>query len=117
MTLYGYEEGEYWKIYDHYDDVKKKLAWDYVIFAALKYNLLMNKPMSNLYNNTLYQCVEGSGGFGLSVGEKFYVDDLEKLLAVWMVRNNGDTRGKVAVIKQAEWDSLIKFNLKNEQIS
>lgn len=29
VCCYGYEEGEYWKIFDSYDSSKKKLAWDY----------------------------------------------------------------------------------------
>lgn len=28
-TMYGYQENRYWKIFDHYDKTKKKLAWDY----------------------------------------------------------------------------------------
>jgi hypothetical protein len=28
-TLYGYVENKYWKIFDSYDNTRKKLAWDY----------------------------------------------------------------------------------------
>jgi hypothetical protein len=29
VMCYGYVEGKYWKIFDHYDNVKKKVAWNY----------------------------------------------------------------------------------------
>ena len=29
ITVYGYEEGEYWKVFDSYAQTHKKLAWDY----------------------------------------------------------------------------------------
>jgi hypothetical protein len=38
-VLYGYEEGKYWKIFDTYDNTKKKLLWDYDISFAMSYSL------------------------------------------------------------------------------
>jgi len=35
--LYGYKDGEYWKIFDHYDNTRKKLAWDYKFGFAKRY--------------------------------------------------------------------------------
>lgn len=29
VCCYGYEDGQYWKIFDSYDNTNKKLAWDY----------------------------------------------------------------------------------------
>jgi len=28
-VLYGYEDGKYWKVFDSYDNTRKKLAWDF----------------------------------------------------------------------------------------
>ncbi len=39
VMCYGYEEGKYWKIYDHYDASKKKLAWDYNFPFVKRYTL------------------------------------------------------------------------------
>lgn len=39
--LYGYEDGKYWKIYDHYDATFKKLAWDYDFGRAKRYSIEM----------------------------------------------------------------------------
>lgn len=38
-TLYGYEFGQYWKIFDHYDDTHKQLAWNYDFGFAKKINI------------------------------------------------------------------------------
>ena len=39
VMLYGYKEGEYWKIFDHYDDVFKKMAWDYGFEFVKRYSI------------------------------------------------------------------------------
>lgn len=36
-VLYGYEQNTYWKIYDSYDSVTKKLVWDYDFGVAKRY--------------------------------------------------------------------------------
>ena len=38
-TLFGYKEGEYWLAFDHYDDVEKRLAWDYPFDYVKRYYL------------------------------------------------------------------------------
>lgn len=39
VMCYGYVEGQYWKIYDHYDNEHKKLAWDYDFAFAKRYSI------------------------------------------------------------------------------
>lgn len=39
VMLYGYKEGEYWLIYDHYDKGFKRLVWDYDFGRAKRYSL------------------------------------------------------------------------------
>jgi hypothetical protein len=39
VELYGYEEGKFWKVFDHYDDTYKKLTWDYDFGMAKRYYL------------------------------------------------------------------------------
>lgn len=74
-------------------------------------------PMNNPYGiaaNTLVQLTEGVGGFGFWSGEKFYVDELDKILASWMVRNQGNIKGKTLAVAQVVWDAYTpKYNLKN----
>lgn len=39
VTCYGFVEGKYWKIYDSYDNTKKKLVWDYPFGSGKRYSL------------------------------------------------------------------------------
>jgi hypothetical protein len=39
VELYGYEDGKYWKIFDHYEKDHKKLCWNYPFQFAKKYYL------------------------------------------------------------------------------
>ena len=39
VVIYGYKENEYWKIFDHYDNVFKRVAWDYDFERAKRYHL------------------------------------------------------------------------------
>lgn len=39
VTIYGYVEGQYWKVFDSYNQIHKKLAWDYGFGQAKRYTL------------------------------------------------------------------------------
>ena len=46
--VYGYVEGEYWKVFDSYDNTHKKLRWEYDFGYAKRYALSINdSPQSN----------------------------------------------------------------------
>jgi len=127
VMLYGYKEGEYWLIFDHYDWSIKKLAWDYIFGAKLSTQLIkkINKPpMSDaqkvleekgLDKGTFLVQQTGPGAtgeFGVLIDSKLYVDDLDKILATYLVRDGKNGGGLVPEI----WNGLQKFNLKNEQL-
>jgi len=44
VCIYGYVENEYWKIFDTYDCVYKKVVWDYD-FSMIKRYSLIKKPV------------------------------------------------------------------------
>lgn len=120
VLLYGYEDGKCWKIYDQYKNCYKKCAWDFNFGAKIKFNITKKSettmPKYNFDNNTLVQLVEGEGGFGLFLEGKLMVDDLAKILASWLVRNNGVLTNKVRAVTKEVWDSFPKINLKKEEI-
>jgi hypothetical protein len=119
VTLYGAEKEKYWFIYDHYINVHKKLAWDTLFWGALRYDIKIPLTLPNLMKfaeNTLYQLVEPPGGFYLYVAGKLRKDDLDKILASWLVRNNGDTKGKVAVLTNKDLEGVEIFNLKGNSV-
>lgn len=115
IELYGYEDGLCWKVFDHYLQATKRLAWDYRFDAALRYSL-NEKAAMPLTENCLYQLVEGLGGFALAIGDALYIDDTAKILASWAVRNGGNTAGKTGTLTQAQWDSYPHKNLKGETV-
>lgn len=39
VVLYGYKDNEYWRVFDHYDNVFKKVDWDYDFEFAKRYYL------------------------------------------------------------------------------
>ncbi len=39
ITIYGYEDGKYWKIFDSYNDTHKQLEWQYPFGFAKRYTL------------------------------------------------------------------------------
>jgi hypothetical protein len=105
------------KIFDSYDPCIKELrSWDDAYYWALKINIKeknMEKP--NIANNALVILVEGSGSIGLFLDGKIIVDDVAKLMAVFMARNakNGNFMGgPVVSLKQADWDKFEKRDLK-----
>lgn len=109
------------KVFDTYKPELKELdSWESAYIWALKINIIektMSKP--NIQNNSLVVLVEGSGSIGLYLDGRIIIDDVAKIMAVFMARNakNGQfTGGPVASIKQADWDLFEKRNLKMELI-
>jgi len=116
VMLYGYRDNEYWLIYDHYSKNIKKLAWDFNFGHRLRYNIENNMPEKKYADNLLVQLVEAPGGFGMTLDGKLVIDDLSKLQAAWILRNNGDIKGKTLPMLKADWDLLPKINLKKEAL-
>lgn len=120
ITLVSCVEGERWRAFDSEKKQIINLAWDTLFWGALRYSITLKAsqpmPSLNLPNNTLVQLTEGTGGFGLYVSGKLYIDQLDKIMASWIVRNNGDIKGKVAAVTLKDWNSWKHFNLKNEPI-
>ncbi len=73
VVLYGYVEGKYWKVFDHYDNVKKKLDWNYPFAFAKTINLrrLNTNPskegtelFDRLVNGYIMRTEKGAGAHG-----------------------------------------------------
>jgi hypothetical protein len=84
----------------------------------LKINLRERaKTMSiKITNNTLIFTVGHGGVFGLYLDNRIIVDDVAKILAMWMMRNNGNTFGQTRTLTQEDWDKFPKTDLKNNAI-
>ena len=116
ITIYGYVEGEYWKIFDSYQGYLKKYAWDYKFDSIIKYTLTSKiKPME-IKQNHLYQLIEGKGGVALGLDDGLIIDDLAKINSTFMIRNNGDIKGKIVTATLEEWESVPHYNIKKQLI-
>lgn len=116
VMLFKAEECKYWEIFDHYTNSRKKYAWDYEFGAIMKATLIIDKVKTLMKNNTLVQLVQGQGGFGLFLDDKIIVDDTAKVLASWLVRNNGKTEGMVKALTLEDWNKFDKIDLKGNNI-
>jgi len=105
-------------IIDQYDpQVKEMSKMEDFYPLGLKINISQkNMIKPTIANNTLIQLVSAPGGFGLYLDGNIIVDDLEKVLASFMVRNNGNTGGKVMPLVMEQWEMFPKVNLKLEPI-
>ena len=128
VMLYGYKEGEYWTIFDHYDWSIKKLAWDYNFTAKLSTQLIkkINKPPMTDAQKALEDAgldkgtflvqqtgSEATGEFGVLIDSKLYIDELDKLLGTFLVRDGKPGGGLTIEV----WEGLIKVDLKNQPIN
>ena len=129
MTLYGYELGVRWKIYDTYGNGFKEEPWDYKFRCAVEWQI--NKiipsvePMIKLPKNGMVVVVDGHGERMMSVdGKKLYLDDPGKIETELQLRNavvgaDGVARTQgypVAYVKTADVATLSRVNLKNEPV-
>jgi len=119
VTVYGYIDNEKWFVFDQYKPGVTEVPWEYEFGGIMKFNLKGEEPMPiiQIDNNTLVQLVEGGGGFGLVLDNKIIIDDLDKILSSFIVRNNGKIEGKVRALPKDTWDSFPKINLKFEPVN
>lgn len=118
LTLYGYKEGKYWKVFDHYENAYKKLAWDYGIYAGMKYSVNLktnNMDKPDIANNTLVQEVKESGEIGMVLDGKILVGDIAEVIATVMMRSESEDgymkiKEPVPLTKE-QWDSFTKINI------
>lgn len=96
-------------------ELKTLRSWNDAHYWALKITIIkknMNKP--SIKNNSLVILVEGSGSIGLYLDGKIIVDDVAKVLSVFMARNSKDwefTWWPVRSLTQANWDMFEKRTL------
>jgi hypothetical protein len=120
MLLYDVDnQNGVFRFYDNYKNSWKAYSKDYKLGAIIKFSINKKEEIMPKYtfnNNTLLQLVEGTGGFGLYLDGKIIIDDLDKILASWLVRNSGNISGMVRAVTSEIWTSFSHQNLKGELI-
>lgn len=118
-VLVGYELNKFWHVFDSFDEVLKKISWDYpmrskkriIITKKLTQPIMDIKLPEVLSKGTHFvQNTQGDGSFGLLINGKLYIDSIDKLVATYLTRTEGTGLAKEF------WDVVEKFNLKNEKI-
>lgn len=121
VELFNKKGEDYYQIYDHYDKTVKNLDPNYDFRSAIQFTVTKIDPNAimptiTLPDDVLVQEVEQSGSFALHLNGKLIIDDLDKLIASWLMRNKGDVREKTIAIKRVDWDSFDKVDLKNNPL-
>jgi hypothetical protein len=117
VTCYGAKKNEYWLIYDHYTQTRKKYAWDYEFAAILKPTFKLKKPnMLKVKNGFMYLLVEGPTqklGMGLDGALVVFADKVDCLI-------NSSSRLKIfepaIPVTLAQWSSVKKVDSKGKKI-
>ena len=60
VTLYNFKYGEYWCIYDHYTQTRKRYAWNYEFGSILKLTLIPTDMKYTFKQNQAYVLVQGN---------------------------------------------------------
>lgn len=112
------------QVFDTYGtDGKGSFPLDYAQHVEAAYNVIFTPkgstpmPTFPLKENTMYQLVEGVGGFFLFAKGRIYHDDAAKILASWTVRNGKDgtfAGGPVGTLRIKDLDGVQLYNLKDE---
>jgi hypothetical protein len=119
VMLYGHEDGKYWKIYDHYVNKFKKLAWDTRFWGAMKYDLNMAIPSMPTYQfveDTMYFVTDGHGEEFAFIAGKLRHDDPGKMSRQIAYRRDGDTRGRYKPITSYELAGVNAYDLKGNDL-
>lgn len=111
VLLFNAVEGEYWEIYDHYENAFKKLAWNTRFWGAYAYDITkkpVNPPMPpstyKFVENTRYFVNVKPGATLFYLGGMLRFDDLAKCNDQWLGRiseGDGILKGKSKTISSA----------------
>lgn len=118
IMLYGYDYGKYWKVYDHYDNCFKKIAWDYNLSMIYRVNIEQRMPEPlKIANNTLCQEVEVSGQFGMYLDGNILVPGPGEDGKLALTLRMRDTNGlKPLPMTKKQWYMYPKRNLANKPL-
>lgn len=114
VVLIGAKDGEYKKFFDTYGSFTMTKPWDFPIDFAFKYSLNQITVMPPIGENFFVFLAEGPGAFALKVGNSLLIDELAKVEGQFIMRNNGDIKGKTVSLNLADWNKFTHKNLKGE---
>jgi len=125
VLLYGGVKDQHWRIYDHYDNKFKKLAWNTRFWGSMRYDfrkiqelsLPVPAPIYQFKENFRYFLADAGGRTLLYAAGKLRYDNLAKILDQWLGRNDGNVMGKSVTITLNELSGVQLYNLKGELVT
>lgn len=115
VVIYGCESGKYWKIFDSYQQSKKRYNWNYKFGVVLKPSLIKKKPMI-IQDNQLYCLIEGPSqllGMGYQGKLVIYTDKIDTIINSLMRSKKWQIPTPVHL---SDWNSVDHLNGKLEPI-
>jgi hypothetical protein len=117
VTIYKMSD-DYYDIFDHYTQSRKKYHIDYEFGVILKPSLIpkIDIPMASFKQNALVFKTQGSGyNFGIYIDGKLLIGPTDDVIGVWTMRNK-DFSNKVSVTLE-EWNKPEHYDLKGNKLS
>jgi len=118
VMLYGAKWKEYWMIFDHYEQVYKKYAWDYEFGTILKPSLIKKLNNYMFKKDHAYQLVQGEGQkTGLYIEDKgLYIGDSVDVLVNSAMRLKTDYIPTPTPVTLEMWNSVDKFDMSGNKL-
>ena len=123
VIVYGYVDGQYWKIFDHYANTFKRASWDYNFGGRMRISFTKKTPMSVFpyKNNSLLKDSTRTQQIGLYL-DGYLILDTEKdtdyrVMKEFIFRNKGIPTDRLIDVNAADWDAIPKKNLKGQVIA
>lgn len=116
VTMFNMTD-DYYEIFDHYTQSRKKYSINYEFGAILKpYLIPKNNIPMKIKNNSLVFKTQGKGyNFGIFIDSKLLIGSTDDVLGVWNMRNK-DFNNKIS-LTLTDWDKLEHYNLKGEKLN
>ena len=120
FVIVGEKDELTWHVFDSYPgsdgDFMGEMPKSSIMASAIVWSESKHNPMDypKIANDSLV-FENGRGRFGLKVGDRLYVDALDKIISMWAMRS--PDFGRKVTVTPDHFDSLAQYTLKNERIN
>lgn len=118
VVIFKAVKGEYWEVFDHYTQTRKKYAWDYEFGCILKPTLIIKDEKPYMKNNAVYQLVQGTEQkTGLYIeGKGLLIGDSVDVIINASMKSKSQSLLTPIPISLVDWNKFEHFNMKGEKI-
>lgn len=120
VSLVNASLGNWWEVFDHYQWITKKLAWDTRFWGALRFDIKAKEsapiPMYAFKEDTMYFVAEGKGMEFAQLAGKLRFDDPNKMSRQIFYRTKGQVAGRYETISLKELEGVTAYDLKGNNL-